>query len=328
MGRVWRWGAAGACAALAFAGGFVAVKEWQGRRDYAADMARDVPGCAGCSTIRLRDGRLLGYTAVGPAGGAPVLYFHGALGSRLEWPAHAESAEEAGVRLIAVDRPGYGCSDPKRGRTALDWADDVRELADRLGIAGFRIIAWSAGTPYALACGYRLPGRVTRIDLVGAVVPESYPDGREPRNRDLSFFASVAQYAPGMAYAMLRRTVIRREADPEWFEQRLARGLSAPDRAVTSDPAVHRILLRSHATGESRIAVGLVGDLETLGGEWGFTPAQVKVPVVMWQGSDDTLTPASRNARLTGELPDVKRRFFPGEGHFLLYRHERELLKE
>jgi pimeloyl-ACP methyl ester carboxylesterase len=327
MGKAFRWTGAGIAAILVVACAWAGAGEWRGRRAYLADMERVPAAHTEDSGIRLRDGRLLGFTVQGPANGTPVLYFHGALGSRLEWPATGESAERAGVRVIAVDRPGYGCSDPQRGRRLLDWPDDVRQLADRLRIGKFRIIGWSAGSPYALACGYRLADRITRIDLVGAVVPESYPDGRERRDRDLSFFASLAQYAPGTAYAMLRTTVIRRETDPEWFEERLARSLSDPDRSVTRDPAIRPILMRSHAAGQSRIAVGLVGDLETLGREWGFAPSQVRVPVVMWQGSEDTLTPAARNARLTRELPVVKLKSFPGEGHFLLYRHERELLE-
>ena len=326
MGRPVRW-ILGAVGVAAVAGAvWFAAAEIRGRRAYREDMARTVE-CVDSSTIRLRDGRLLGFLMRGAPKGTPVLYFHGALGSRLEWPAAPDAAEKANVWLLAVDRPGYGCSTPQPGRTLLGWADDVRQLADRLGIGKFRIVAWSAGTPHALAVALRMPERVESLDLVGAAVPESYPEGKGRRLQDLSHFARLAQWAPGLAYAGMRRTVIRREREPEWFEERLMRGMPAVDRAVTASAPVHYLLKRAHASGESRIAAGLVSDLEALGGDWGFAPAQVKTPVTMWQGAEDNLTPAARNLRLTREFPHVQLKMFPSEGHFLIYRHEREILE-
>jgi pimeloyl-ACP methyl ester carboxylesterase len=315
-----------AAAAILVGGAIVVARERRGRELYRADMKLPV-SCVDASDLRLQDGRLISFHLSGPGDGTPVVYFHGLLGSRLDWPATPGAADAAKVRLIAIDRPGYGCSDPKPGRTLLQWPDDVRQVLDRLGISKFRIIAWSGGTPYALACGYRMPDRVTRIDLAGAVAPESYAEGKAQRDQSLSRFALLAQYVPGIAYAGLRQTVVRREKEPDWFEDRLARGLSKVDQELVHQPDIRRVLKRTHATGESRIAVGLVEDLETLGGPWGFKPSDVKTPVVMWQGSEDTLTPAIRSARLATELPNVKVKLFPGEGHFLIYRHEAELLR-
>jgi pimeloyl-ACP methyl ester carboxylesterase len=124
----------------------------------------------------------------------------------------------------------------------------------------------------------------------------------------------------------MRRAIARREAEPEWFERKLERGLSAVDRAVLADPAIRALTKRSHAAGENRLGAGIIGDLEAAGGAWFFKPSEVGVPVVMWQGSDDALTPESRNGCLLREFPTVRLRRFPGEGHFLLYRHEHEIL--
>ncbi len=61
-------------------------------------------------TVRLGDGRLLGYAEWGDPAGAPVLFFHGGGMSRLG--AIGESAAgRLGVRLIGLDRPGFGLSD-------------------------------------------------------------------------------------------------------------------------------------------------------------------------------------------------------------------------
>ena len=58
--------------------------------------------------------------------------------------------------MISPDRPGIGLSDPKPGRTVLDWAADVSELAEHLGLQRFSVMGWSMGGPYAAAVGYAL----------------------------------------------------------------------------------------------------------------------------------------------------------------------------
>ena len=86
------------------------------------------------STIRLRDGRRLQYLEIGKSDGPPIIHCHGNGSSRLEVLAVAVAAERIGVRLMSLDRPGIGRSDPKPGYRLLDWPDDVVEVADQLGI--------------------------------------------------------------------------------------------------------------------------------------------------------------------------------------------------
>ena len=240
-------GGAAVCVLVAAGAGWY---EWRGRGLRRQDAALDPP-CMEGERISLRDGRRLGYRETGVRDGAPVLYFHGALGSRLEWPASPTAAAEAKVRLIAIDRAGYGCSDPLPRHTLAQSVDDVRQLADALGMARFRVVAWSAGTVYAMACAVRMPERIVRLDLVGAAVPEKYPEGRADRDRSLAFFAGLAQWAPGTAYALMRRIIVRREAEPEWFEQELEKSLSATDRAFTRSASFRPLQKRSHAAGGS-----------------------------------------------------------------------------
>ena len=95
-------------------------------------------------SILLPDGRRLGYAEYGALGGRPVLFFHGAPGSRHIHADMADVVTRRGIRLIAVERPGYGLSDPQPGRSMLDWPGDVAVLADTLGIAQFSIIGVQA----------------------------------------------------------------------------------------------------------------------------------------------------------------------------------------
>ena len=82
------------------------------------------------------------------------------------------------MQLIAVDRPGYGGTDPlPPGDGVRAWADDVAFLLVELGIDRFRVAAWSAGAPFAWGLAAERPDRVERVITFGAVAPlEAFAD--------------------------------------------------------------------------------------------------------------------------------------------------------
>ncbi|MFJ8528285.1 alpha/beta fold hydrolase [Bacillus sp. NPDC094106] len=77
------------------------------------------------------------YLEYGKTNGLPVMLFHGTPGSRIWSLTDDIVAKRLGIRLISIDRPGYGLSDPKQNRTVLDWAEDVNDLADQLKLQTF-----------------------------------------------------------------------------------------------------------------------------------------------------------------------------------------------
>ena len=103
-------------------------------------------------------------TAWFPAEERVVVFCHGSPGAGLFDPDPA--ATQAGnVRLLSVDRPGYGGSQTlAEGRcaTAASAADDLAEVLDSLGVQRAGLIGWSAGGRVALALAARRPGRATR----------------------------------------------------------------------------------------------------------------------------------------------------------------------
>ncbi|HWN66883.1 MAG TPA: hypothetical protein VNM90_04535, partial [Haliangium sp.] len=85
--------------------------------------------------VRVSGGRLLGWAEWGPEQGTPVLLCSpAATGRRLGFG--GDVVDELEIRLIAVDRPGLGVSEPAPGRTLDDWVQDVREFADAQELPG------------------------------------------------------------------------------------------------------------------------------------------------------------------------------------------------
>jgi pimeloyl-ACP methyl ester carboxylesterase len=63
--------------------------------------------------LRLGGGRGVGYRLFGADARPNLLYLHGAPGSRAEVGFYElDLLEERGVCAVAVDRPGYGATDP------------------------------------------------------------------------------------------------------------------------------------------------------------------------------------------------------------------------
>ncbi len=75
--------------------------------------------------IRLRDGGRLAFAERGDPVYLPLLSFHGVPGSRL-WMEHPATAA-LGVRLITIDRPGYGRCDVKPRASLESWLADFED---------------------------------------------------------------------------------------------------------------------------------------------------------------------------------------------------------
>ena len=115
--------------------------------------------------IEISDGRSLGYAEFGTPTGNPIFLFNGSA-SRLFCPLDDAAAIAAKARVITVERPGFGLSTFKPRRTLLDWPADVQALADALELQHFAVAGASAGGPYAAACAFKLPDRVTVLGLI------------------------------------------------------------------------------------------------------------------------------------------------------------------
>lgn len=88
-------------------------------------------------------------------------------------------SQEIGIRLICLDRPGFGLSTPLPDRTILDWAKDVLEVADDLGIQHFSVMGVSGGGAFAAGCAYQLPDRVLSAALISSTTP--FQNGKPPK---------------------------------------------------------------------------------------------------------------------------------------------------
>jgi pimeloyl-ACP methyl ester carboxylesterase len=267
--------------------------------------------------LDLRDGRRLGYEEWGPGGGFPIFGFGGTTMSRLAHLGH-DAPEATAVRLVLVDRPGYGLSDFQPDRKLLDWPDDVAQLADALGFDRFAVFGMSGGGPHAAACSYALGDRISAVGLVSSPGPVwdrpelrySLPPHRQP-------LVELAARDPDAAARELLEDC-RRELE----EAR--RGGNDGDVADPNLRArLHAALLETADRGPE----GYARDLFILFvSPWGFTPEQISVPTLIWHGDRDPAVPLSVGRFFDRTIPHSSLQVLPGEGHLLLWSHAEQIL--
>src|SRR5581483_5022557 len=105
----------------------------------------------------LNDGRELAWVDIGPRRAPVVMVFHGTPGSRIQVSYDEGAIVASGVRLIALDRPGYGHSTFHKHRQLTDWPGDVAQLAHHLKLQHFSVAGVSGGGPHAVVCARFLP---------------------------------------------------------------------------------------------------------------------------------------------------------------------------
>ena len=276
--------------------------------------------------LRLRDGRTLAYAEYGDPQGIPVLYFHGIPSCRLMHP-DADVTRALGARLLVADRPGFGRSDPKAGRTLLDWADDVAEFADQLGLRRFAVAGSSGGGPFVAACATKLEARMTRAAIIGGSGPVDAPGALDGAALERRIGYWLARHAPPLWRAAVRwRGDPRR--DPERFFANYTRHNPPTDQELLRQPAMRAMFLATYREATRQGLHAFSHEVELVAKPWGFRLEGIRVPTAIWHGEADNGTPVGMARAMARAIPAAALHVLPGEGHLLAFSRWREILEE
>ena len=278
-------------------------------------------------TIKLADGRQLGFAEYGAPSGAPVFFFQGAPSSRLFHHPDEGIAQSLGARIITIDRPGYGLSSFQSGRTLLNWPDDVLELANTLGVDSFAVAGISAGGPYVAACAYKIPDRISNATIISGVGPTDLATDTQQLYRKRQFAITIARKAPWLLRPLIGLAQNPQRGPERYFEKVYAES-SSPDQAILSEPEIKNMLIPTWVEGTRQGVRDFARDAFVFARPWGFHLDKIRIPVNIWHGDADSSTPLSMAEHLTNAIPLGKLRMIPNEGHFLLFKYWREILTE
>jgi pimeloyl-ACP methyl ester carboxylesterase len=256
-------------------------------------------------TVWAPDGRRLTVRVLGDRSGAPVFFMHGTPGSRIGPFPRSALLHQFGVQLIAYDRPGYGESDRLPLRSVAHAAADVRTIADALGINHFSVVGRSGGGPHALACAAQMPDRVSRCAVLVGLAPRHakgldwYEGMTESNRREYS----VAESGVGALAQKIEASAEQIRNDPKALLRNLGPELPLPDWQVIADNSIRIGIRRNFAEALARSGAGWVDDARSFTQEWGFDPADILVPTLLWHGAQDVFSPVQHTRWLARTIP-------------------------
>jgi pimeloyl-ACP methyl ester carboxylesterase len=220
----------------------------------------------------------------GPREGPCVVMVHGLPGSHRDFRWLAAPLEAAGIRVIRIDMPGFGGSDPRSTRLSR-LAEHVLAQLDRLELARVVLLGHSFGGAQALLAASRDPERVRGLALLASV-------GLRP-HRALRASRGLRMVGRGLSTPLLAtplmtpvRTVFRRSGFPK----------STPDHEIRRSVQV-----------AARVDFRMLGN----------AAAAIRVPTCLASCADDRLIEPAIADELGAALPPGPRLRFPDGGHNL-----------
>jgi pimeloyl-ACP methyl ester carboxylesterase len=267
--------------------------------------------------VRLRDGRRLGVAEFGPASGRPLLWLHGTPGARRQIAPQARAlAHERGVRIVSIERPGVGESTPHAYGALTEFAGDVEQLCESLGIGEFAIAGLSGGGAYALACAHELRERVVSVGVLSGIAPTVGPDAAEGGMVALTrAFAPLFHHGRRAVGGTLSGLIRVLEPLADAAVDLFTRVVSPADHALFEDAAMRLMFQEDLILAARHNFQAICLDLSLFARPWGFALGDVKVPVQLWHGDSDRIVPVEHGVHLSKRIPGSELRVRPGEGH-------------
>jgi pimeloyl-ACP methyl ester carboxylesterase len=241
--------------------------------------------------------------------GPAIVLVHGLPGSAYDWRPLPARLAESPYRIVRYDRVGYGHSD-RRGEGeefSLETnATELLELLDALDIQRAVLVGWSYGGGVVQVAALRAPHRVSGVVLVAAIGPAFEFRRQSALQR---FLRSEPVMRWGMAAGLPGRASVRQgsveafsseEAIPEWWVEQVFALMAIP------------------GTIHSWRAEGRRVDLD---GPEALRPEDLRVPVLVIQGTDDRLVPVSVAEDLHGRVVGAELLMVQGGSHMLPITH-------
>jgi pimeloyl-ACP methyl ester carboxylesterase len=217
-----------------------------------------------------------------------ILLVHGSGVSARSWTAQLTGLGQ-GLRVLAMDLPGHGDSDPMPEATVQAYADAARGFLEALRLGPVFVVGHSLGGGVALALAGRCPEMVRGLILLSTCAKLSETDGS---------LEGLPWYLPGP----LRKIVFVSLAKKVLFAP------GARDRAVRV--GMEEIRACRPETILKDVAAAKRMDLEEVA-------RGLRIPALILCGSRDTLTPPALSEGLNHLIPGSRLLVLEGAGHML-----------
>ncbi len=233
-------------------------------------------------------GAVLACTDEGPPGAPAVVMLH-SLGASSQMWAPQRAALARTHRVVALDLPGHGLSEPRPGEYSMaSLAADALAAMDALGIASAHVAGLSIGGRIAMEMATAAPARVLSLMLCDTAL--DFP----PRERWQSRIAAIREGGmAGIADAVIAN----------W----------AVDQALPSTRALKRMVLATDIAGYA----GCAAALRDCG-----VPGVIVQPTTVVCGADDPSTTPEKARAIVAHIPGARYVEIAGAAHIPCFEQE------
>lgn len=242
-----------------------------------------------------------------------IILLHGSNADLHTWEPWAQRLKDT-YRVIRFDQVGHGLTgpDPKDDYSRANYVEDIREVADALGLESFILGGNSMGGKHALAFAVAYPERVAGLVLVdgsGGPMLDLARDKPEVKKKDSGGGGG------NIGFAIAQMPGINRLVEQITPRSLIARSLeqSVSVKAVASEEAVDRYWELLRYPGNRRATIKRFSQ-----GYDPLTPAEiagVATPTLILWGEEDRLIPVEAGRWLDQAMPNSALVVYPRIGH-------------
>jgi pimeloyl-ACP methyl ester carboxylesterase len=217
-----------------------------------------------------------------------ILLIHGSGVSARSWTAQLEGLGQA-LRILAIDLPGHGDSDPMQEASVQAYAEAARTFLEALRMAPVFVAGHSLGGAVAVALAGRYPRLVKGLILLSTCAKLPETDGS---------LGSLLWVLPGPIRKLVFFSAAKKVLFASGARSRAVR-LGMEEIRTCRPDTILQDMAAARAMNLEELARGL------------------RVPTLILCGSRDKLTPPALSERLNDLIPGSRLLVLEGAGHML-----------
>lgn len=250
------------------------------------------------------DGTPFAYREVGAATGTPLVLLHHFTAVLDDWDPAVVDGLAAAHRVILVDLRGVGASGGTTPDSVEAMAADAVAFLDALGLTTVDLLGFSLGGMVAQEIVQRRPDLVRRVVLAGT--------------------SPAGDAGPANTFTVLQNAIQNATAEGKHPKHFLFFSPTATSQAA-ADAFLGRLAQRTQDR-DTEVTDETIGAQVTALAKWEKSSssaglADVRQPVLVVNGDDDTMIPTISSFHLAHQLPDAELSIYPDSGHGALFQH-------
>ncbi len=276
----------------------------------------------------LSNGKQLEYTLIGPSDGRPVLYIHGLIDTVRFAEATVQQLYERSIRLVAPARPFFGRSDGyvDPANPLEEFADDVVELLDHLGLTALPVFGHMAGTLYGVVLAGRYKDRVTSIFSVAGAVPMVHRWQFSGMSMGHRISGLTARHAPALLPVLISGGIRLIRDGKQDQMLKLAFKDSPHDLSMADDPELRELIYERYRNVTNQGIHAFKTDIVQVSSDWSHRMEGVDCPIRIYHGALEKVV-LPKGVQLFADSHDNVALFIqPDAGQLILSSHPTQML--